>query len=51
MFPQQADCSTYPNTTNEEGKMTLLCNKMFSPVCGTDGVTYDNECMLCAHNV
>lgn len=51
MFPQQADCSMYPNMTNEEGKMTLLCNKMFSPVCGTDGVTYDNECMLCAHNV
>ncbi|WP_216822502.1 Kazal-type serine protease inhibitor family protein, partial [Corynebacterium glutamicum] len=46
-----ADCSMYPNMTNEEGKMTLLCNKMFSPVCGTDGVTYDNECMLCAHNV
>ncbi|NXK52591.1 IOVO protein, partial [Chauna torquata] len=45
------DCSRYPNMTNEEGKVILLCNKVFSPVCGTDGVTYDNECLLCAHNV
>ncbi|XP_074772013.1 ovomucoid-like [Athene noctua] len=44
------DCSKYPNTTNEEGKVVLLCNKDLSPVCGTDGVTYDNECLLCARN-
>ncbi|XP_065590727.1 ovomucoid [Cyrtonyx montezumae] len=45
------DCSRYPNTTNEEGKVLILCNKAFSPVCGTDGVTYENECLLCAHSV
>ncbi|NXJ04301.1 IOVO protein, partial [Odontophorus gujanensis] len=45
------DCRRYPNTTSEEGKVLILCNKAFNPVCGTDGVTYDNECLLCAHNV
>ncbi|XP_009979919.1 PREDICTED: ovomucoid-like [Tauraco erythrolophus] len=44
------DCSRYSNTTNEEGKVIFLCNKALTPVCGTDGVTYDNECTLCAHN-
>ncbi|NXL07802.1 IOVO protein, partial [Mesembrinibis cayennensis] len=45
------DCSRYPNTTNEEGKVVLLCNKDLNPVCGTDGVTYGNECLLCARNL
>lgn len=51
VFPQQVDCSRYPNSTNEEGKVVMLCSKDLNPVCGTDGVTYDNECVLCAHNV
>ncbi|NXN11231.1 IOVO protein, partial [Indicator maculatus] len=45
------DCSTYPNTTNEEGKEVLLCSRDSSFVCGTDGITYDNECQLCAHSI
>ncbi|XP_023791501.1 ovomucoid-like [Cyanistes caeruleus] len=45
------DCSRYPNTTSEEGKAVLLCSKDVSPVCGTDWVTYDNECLLCARSL
>uniref|UniRef100_A0A8C3N1L5 Ovomucoid n=1 Tax=Geospiza parvula TaxID=87175 RepID=A0A8C3N1L5_GEOPR len=48
LFPPQVDCSRYPNSTSEEGKVVLICNKDISPVCGTDWVTYDNECLLCA---
>ncbi|NXA67395.1 IOVO protein, partial [Mohoua ochrocephala] len=47
----QVDCSTYPNTTNEEGKEVLVCSEAVSPICGSDGVTYGNECLLCAYNV
>ncbi|KAK4814052.1 hypothetical protein QYF61_006559, partial [Mycteria americana] len=50
-FGIEVDCSTYPNTTNEEGKEVLVCTKVLSPICGTDGVTYSNECLLCAYNI
>lgn len=50
MFPQQVDCSKYPNMTNE-GRVALDCAENLSLVCGTDGVTYDNECLLCARSL
>ncbi|XP_062332026.1 trypsin inhibitor ClTI-1-like [Osmerus eperlanus] len=27
-----------------------MCSRDYNPICGSDGVTYPNECMLCLDN-
>ncbi|XP_015731907.1 ovomucoid-like [Coturnix japonica] len=40
---QWASCSEYQLS----GSGNLACPRIFQPVCGTDNVTYPNECSLC----
>ncbi|XP_064135777.1 double-headed protease inhibitor, submandibular gland-like [Loxodonta africana] len=41
----QVNCSQYyPKSTG------IACSKLRKPVCGTDQITYSNECMVCLRN-
>uniref|UniRef100_A0A8C0B285 Ovomucoid n=1 Tax=Buteo japonicus TaxID=224669 RepID=A0A8C0B285_9AVES len=44
------DCSTYLTNT-KTGEAIAACPFILHEICGTDSVTYSNDCVLCAHNI
>ncbi|XP_019361498.1 PREDICTED: ovoinhibitor-like [Gavialis gangeticus] len=47
----ELDCSLYPPVATKDGKALIVCPRHLRPVCGTDSISYSNECGICVQNL
>ncbi|XP_053575810.1 serine protease inhibitor Kazal-type 1 [Bombina bombina] len=50
-YVKAADGSEEAREPKCESYESKRCPRIYSPVCGNDGISYDNECKLCVENM